>query len=58
MARIARVVVPHFPHHVVQRGVRRMDVFFSSDDREEYLNLLSQSASKQRYTRLVNFREG
>jgi putative transposase len=46
MARIARVVVPDFPHHVVQRGVRRMDVFFSADDRQEYLNLLSQSASK------------
>ena len=46
MARIARVVVPDFPHHVVQRGVRRMDVFFRADDRQEYLNLLSQSASK------------
>ena len=46
MARIARVVVPDFPHHVVERGVRRMDVFFSPDDRQEYLNLLCQSASK------------
>ena len=46
MARIARVVVPDFPHHVVQRGVRRMDVFFSDGDRVEYLSLLSQSASK------------
>jgi REP-associated tyrosine transposase len=44
MARIARVVVPDFPHHVVQRGVRRMDVFFSAEDRQQYLNLLSQSA--------------
>jgi hypothetical protein len=47
MARIARVVVPDFPHHVVQRGARRMDVFFSADDRQEYLGLLSRSASKQ-----------
>src|SRR5262245_4513387 len=46
MARIARVVVPDFPHHIVQRGVRRMDVFFSADDRQEYLDLLSQWASK------------
>ena len=30
----------------VQRGVRRMDVLFSADDRQEYLDLLSQSASK------------
>ena len=40
------MVVPDFPHHVVQRGVRRMDVFFSDGDRVEYLSLLSQSASK------------
>lgn len=46
MARIARVVVPDFPHHVVQRGVRKMDVFFSPNDRQEYLSLLSHSASK------------
>ena len=39
-------VIPDCPHHVVQRGVRRMDVFFSADDRKEYLDLLSQSASK------------
>jgi|SRR3989338_5475169 len=44
--RITRVVVPDFPHRVVQRGARRMDVFFSADDRQEYLGLLSQSALK------------
>ena len=33
-------------NHVVQRGVLRMDVFCSADDRQEYLDLLSQSASK------------
>jgi putative transposase len=42
MARIARVVVPGMPHHVTQRGVRRMDVFFSDDDRIAYLDLLSK----------------
>ena len=46
MARIPRVVVPNFPHHVVQRGARRMDVFFSPDDRQQYLDLLTRSASK------------
>jgi len=30
----------------MRRGARRLDVFFSADHREEYLNLLSQSASK------------
>ena len=39
-------VVPDCPHHVVERVVRKMDVFFSADDRQEYLDLLSQSASK------------
>jgi putative transposase len=39
MARIVQVVVPDCPHHVVQRGVRRMDVFFSADDRQDYLDL-------------------
>ncbi len=46
MARIARVVVPNCPHHVVQREVSRMDVFFSLEDRQEYLRLISQAASK------------
>jgi hypothetical protein len=27
MARIVRVVVPHLPHHVTQRGNRREPVF-------------------------------
>ena len=34
MERIARVVVPDFPHHLVQRGVGRMNVFFSAEDRK------------------------
>jgi len=46
MPRIARVVIPDFPHHVVQRGVRRMDVFFSERDKEHYLASLAESASK------------
>lgn len=40
MARIARVVVPGFPHHVIQRGNRRQKVFFSDDDRKKYLDYL------------------
>lgn len=40
MARIARVVVPDFPHHVIQRGNRRQLVFFSDDDRKAYLHHL------------------
>jgi REP element-mobilizing transposase RayT len=32
MPRIARVVVPKYPHHVTQRGNRRQTVFFSAED--------------------------
>jgi len=42
MARMAGVVVPGFPHHVTQRGVRSMDVFFCGGDRAEYLSLMAE----------------
>ncbi len=42
MSRIARVVVPGIPHHVTQRGVRRVDVFFSDKDRIAYLDVPSE----------------
>ena len=42
MARIARVVAPGYPHHVVQRGNRRQTTFFSDEDYETYLNLMAQ----------------
>ena len=32
MARLARVVAPGYPHHVTQRGNRRMQTFFGEDD--------------------------
>ena len=46
MPRIARVVVPNYPHHVTQRGVRRMDVFFSDEDRTTYLDLLAEQGGR------------
>jgi putative transposase len=46
VARIARVVAPGFPHHVIQRGNRRQKVFFSDDDKCEYLNILVKQAEK------------
>jgi putative transposase len=42
MARIARVVVPGFPHHVTQRGNRRQKTFFVKGDYEAYLELMAQ----------------
>ncbi len=50
MARIARIVVPGFPHHVIQRGNRRQLVFFSDEDRRTYLNLLTENARKEGIT--------
>jgi putative transposase len=32
MARLARVIVPGFPHHVTQRSNRRATVFFEQGD--------------------------
>ena len=42
MARLARVVVPHIPHHVTQRGNRRQQVFFGEADYAAYRALLAE----------------
>ena len=41
MARMPRLVVPGYPHHVTQRGNRRLKTFFCSDDYQAYIDLLS-----------------
>ena len=46
MPRMARVVVAGIPHHVMQRGNRREDIFFSDDDRQKYLQLLLEYSAK------------
>lgn len=46
MARIARVVLPGYPHHVTQRGNRRQTVFFSAEDYADYLHLIATGCSK------------
>ena len=40
MPRTARIIAPGYPHHVVQRGNRRMNVFFKDDDFKLYLELM------------------
>jgi putative transposase len=47
MSRIARIVVPHVPHHVVQRGNRRQDVFFNESDKKLYIKLLQKHSKKE-----------
>ena len=44
MARLARIVIPSVPHHVTQRGNRRLPVFFADDDRHQYLRLVAEAA--------------
>ena len=46
MARFARVVIPGCPHHLIQRGNRRLRVFFSDEDKAFYLTLLKRHAEK------------
>jgi putative transposase len=42
MARIGRIVVPGFPHHVTQRGNRRRQIFFEQSDYALYRDLLAE----------------
>jgi putative transposase len=46
MTRIARIVVPHAPHHVTQRGNRRERVFLEPRDYELYRDWLAESCRK------------
>ncbi|MGB2823526.1 MAG: transposase, partial [Phycisphaerae bacterium] len=46
MARLARVVAPGYPHHVMQRGNRRQKTFFSVGDYSAYLELLAEWCGK------------
>jgi len=42
MARLARVVAPGHPHHIVQRGNRRQQTFFCDEDYQAYIDLMSE----------------
>jgi len=52
MPRHARIVVPGQPHHVMQRGNRRADVFFD-DDRLRYRDLLQRYSERYGLTVLA-----
>lgn len=45
MARLPRIVIPHVPHHITQRGNRRLPVFFSDEDRRDYLSLVGEACA-------------
>ncbi|MGE0347664.1 transposase [Hydrogenophaga sp.] len=46
MARLPRLTVPGYPHHVIQRGNNRQDIVRSDADREMLLDLISENARK------------
>ena len=39
MARMARLVVAGYPHHITQRGNRRHKTFFCSEDYQQEISL-------------------
>ena len=46
MPRIARVIMPGYPHHIIQRGNRQQKVFFSDKDKFIYIKLLKEQSQK------------
>ncbi len=47
MPRIARVVVPVIPHHVTQRGNRRLPTFFCDEDYKRYIQIMAELCSQK-----------
>ena len=46
MPRLARIVVPRYPHHVTQRGNRRQQTFFDDSDYNAYIGMMSEWCGK------------
>jgi putative transposase len=47
MARLPRLTVPGYPHHIIQRGNNRQAIFGGKADYELLLDLLDENARKQ-----------
>ncbi|MBC7361699.1 MAG: transposase [Candidatus Aminicenantes bacterium] len=47
MPRLARIIMPGIPHHIVQRGNRNQVVFFSDEDKELFLKILAFHCRKE-----------
>ena len=45
MARLPRLTVPGYPHHVIQRGNNRQRIFTDDADRQRLLALLAEYAA-------------
>lgn len=46
MARLPRLTVPGYPHHVIQRGNNRQAIFLAPEDYRFMLDLLAEQAKK------------
>lgn len=46
MARLPRLTLPQYPHHVIQRGNNRQVVFTDAEDFEKFLALLAEHSVK------------
>jgi putative transposase len=46
MPRLSRLVVPGYPHHITQRGVRSMDIFADDRDRLSYLQFMMEESER------------
>lgn len=46
MARQARIVIPHTPHHIAQRGKDGQFVFFEKSDFQSYLDILKEQCAR------------
>ena len=46
LGRLARLVMPDYPHHVTQRGSRRQRTFFRETDYRMYVDLLSKARER------------
>lgn len=46
MARLPRLTLPGYPHHVIQRGNNRQPIFTTTDDYRHLLGLLHENAKR------------
>ena len=47
MARLPRLTIPGYPHHIIQRGNNRQPIFSTDSDHELLLGLIDEHARKQ-----------
>jgi len=48
MARLPRLTVPGYPHHIIQRGNNRQPIVLNDTDRDTLLGLVTENARKHR----------